>query len=91
MSVVEDLDVLEDAGPGLVTRSVVLLMDQLGLQRVEERLLHRVVEAVALPAHAANQAMFFEELLVVLRRVLAATIRVMHEAGSSSTSAQGHP
>jgi len=46
-TVVEALDVLEDREAGLLSRSVVLLIDELGLERVEEALDRGVVEAVA--------------------------------------------
>ncbi len=46
-SIVEHFYVLEDRQAGLLSRSVVLLADELGLERVEEALDQGVVEAVS--------------------------------------------
>src|SRR5271165_2050691 len=53
LGVVEDLHVLDDARPRLGPAGVVLVVDQLLLQRGEEALHRCVVPALALVAHAA--------------------------------------
>ena len=54
-------------------------LPQLALHRREEALHHRVVVAVALPAHAAHDALRFEDFLVVLARVRAALVGMMQQ------------
>jgi hypothetical protein len=46
-SIVEHLDVVEDVGPGEITRLVDAFLDPLFLQTAKERLRHGVVPAVA--------------------------------------------
>src|SRR5438034_7323446 len=50
--VVEPLDVVEHIPLRLGPRAIGAMVDQLGLERLEEALDHRVVPAVAPPAHA---------------------------------------
>jgi hypothetical protein len=53
-SVVEALGVVEHIGPGVVARRMATTVAALGLQAREEALRHRVVPAVAPPAHAES-------------------------------------
>src|SRR5687767_590063 len=80
LAVVERLDVIEDAGPSLLARPVVLVVDEFGLQGVEEALLGRVVVAVALAAHAGDDAVRFEHSAELGGRVLHSAIGVMNQA-----------
>ncbi len=70
--VVVGFDVLKDIGfgrcPGRVTRPLYLFH----LQRMEEAFHGGIVVTVALPAHAAQQAMVLKQRLVIQGRVLAA-------------------
>ena len=71
-SVVEDLDVLEDLASSLRSRVVPAEVLKLGLERTEEALRHRVVPAVALPAHACEDPALAELPAEFLAGVLAA-------------------
>ena len=88
--VVEGLDVLEDGGPGLASSDVVRAVDELGLERREEALRDGVVPAIALAAHAAVDAVFSKQLLIVPTGVLDAAVRVMEEPGLGPPGSQGH-
>ncbi len=61
LPVVERLDVVEQAGARVAVVAVLLVAHELGLQRVEETLHRRVVVAVALAAHAREQAALGEQ------------------------------
>ena len=80
-AVVEALDPLEDREAGGFSCAVVLVVDELGLEGVEEALGDGVVEAVPRPAHARDEAVAVEQGLVGGRRVLAAAIGVVDEPG----------
>src|SRR5437773_8826912 len=62
--VVEPLDVVEHIPPRLGPRAIGAMVDQLGLERLEEALDHRVVPAVAPPAHAGPDPVAREERLI---------------------------
>src|SRR3954470_12285300 len=64
LTIVEDFDVLEDVAPGLVAGLVVAMMDQFGLQAVEEALHGRVVPAVTFAAHRTHHAVLGQFLLI---------------------------
>ena len=70
--VIEAVDVLEDGGLGLAARFPSPAPDQLGLDGLEEGLDGRIVVAVALAAHRYLEGMFAQDLLVVVRTILAA-------------------
>src|SRR5262245_4776801 len=89
-AVVEGLDVVEHAGTGLVARGVALVIDELGLQRVEEALLRRVVVAVAGAAHAGDEAVGVEHGAELGGGVLHAAVRVMDQTDCRCTLADGH-
>ena len=63
-AVVPALDPLEHARPRLGPRAVTYPVHQLALQAAEEALGHRVVVAVARPAHAARDAMLRQQRAV---------------------------
>jgi hypothetical protein len=54
--------------------------DQLGLDGFEERLNCRIIIAIAFATHRYFEAVLAQDLLVVMRTVLAAAIRVMDAA-----------
>lgn len=62
----EPLEIGKDIGTGFAPRPVACSVDPLALQRPEESLACRVVAAVADLAHAADQGMTAEELLVAV-------------------------
>ena len=88
--IVVGFDVLKDIGfgrfPGRVTCSLYLLH----LQGMEEAFHGRVVVTVALPAHAAQQAMVLKQRLVIQGRVLAAPIGMQDQPGWGTAPEQGH-
>src|SRR3954471_5616029 len=70
LPVVEDLDVLEHRRPGLRPGAEMDVVDVLLLERGEEGLHRRVVEAVALAAHRLLDAAPLQDLAVGLGSVL---------------------
>jgi hypothetical protein len=90
LTIVEDLDVVEDGRAGLSPRGPLKNVSDLVLQRAEEALDTGVVPAVALPAHAADHVLAGEQLPVVAARVLAAPIGVMHQPSCELALAQRH-
>ena len=59
--VVEHFDVAEDVRAGVAACGADLPTDTLALEQLEEALGHRVVVAVAAPAHAADQVVVAQE------------------------------
>jgi hypothetical protein len=66
-----------------------LVVDDLGLERVPERLHERVVGELARPVHALHDAERSEPGAIGLGGVFGATIGVEHEAGRRATAQQG--
>src|SRR6266568_1756910 len=77
--VVEPLDVVEHIPLRLGPRAIGAMVDQLGLERLEEALDHRVVPAVAPPAHAGPDPVAGEERLIGRAGILTALIRVVQQ------------
>src|SRR5947209_2928503 len=90
LTIVEDLDVLEDVAPGLIAGLIVTMMDQFSLQAVEEALHGGVVPAVAFAAHRTHHAVLDQLLLIVTGSVLAATVGMMHAARQRPASLDRH-
>lgn len=84
--VIEHLDVVEDIGACVTARGVDLAAHALALEQLEEALGHRVVEAVAPPAHAADQVVLAQERLALMAGELAALIGVHHDGVFRSTA-----
>ncbi len=78
-SLVPDLDPLEDRQPRLLVRAEATAVHQLLLQRRPEALHHRVVVAVAGPAHALRHAVILEEVAALPAGVLHAPVGVVHQ------------
>lgn len=57
-AVVKTLDIVEYLGLDVGSRAVDLAVSALDLERLEAALHHRIVPAVARPAHAAGDAQF---------------------------------
>ena len=72
--VIEAVNVLEDGCLSLATRFPRPAPDQLSLDRLEEGFDGGIVIAVALAAHRGQQPMLAQDLLIVMRTVLAATV-----------------
>src|SRR5262249_43097208 len=79
-TVVKDFYVVEDFAAGLGARAPSGLVDQFNLECGEEALGHCVVPAIGSAAHAAQQRMPREQLLVFAAGVLAATIRMVKQS-----------
>src|SRR5580765_192777 len=88
VAVIEALDVLEDRGPRLGARVKREVIEPLGLDRVEETLDRGVVVTVAGTAHAADDAVAVEDVLVPGTGVRTAAIAVMYQAGERAPCAQ---
>ena len=68
--IVEDVDVFEDRQLRRSARRPRPLPQQLGLDRLEERLDGRIVVAISRPAHRHLEAVLAQDLLVIVRAVL---------------------
>ena len=88
--IVKAVDVLEGGQLGVSARVPRLSPDQLGLDRLEERLDGGVVIAVALAAHRYLEAVMTQELLIIMGAILAAAIRMMDAALGRLAERHGH-
>jgi len=70
--VVEHFNVIEDIRPGQIPGFIYAFSDPFFFQRTEERFGHRIIPAVATPAHARRQVIGPVEALPVVTAVLAA-------------------
>lgn len=59
-TIVEDFDVVKQAGFGLLVRKIVLAMHLLFFQSGKEALNWRIIPAVTLATHAAHDALFLK-------------------------------
>jgi hypothetical protein len=90
-AIVEHLDVVEYFTYCLSACTKQCLVNELDFQGGEEALGHGVISAITLATHAARDATGFEQLSVIVGRILTATVGVMHQAGTGLTRVQGHP
>ena len=74
--VIEAVDVLEDGRLSLSAGFPRASPNQLGLDRLEEGLNGGVIVAIALAAHRHLEPMLAQDLLIVMRTILAAAIAV---------------
>ena len=70
LAVVEQFDVLEQLAACLSSGTPLALIDQFDFERGEKAFCHRVVPAVAFTAHAALDAVYRQQLLIVVAGVL---------------------
>ena len=84
--VVEVLDVVPDRRLRFVPASVTRIVNELGAQRSEEALGDSIVPAIAFAAHARRHPKVGERFAVVLARVWASSIGVMHESGRNDAT-----
>ena len=54
LPVIEDFNILKDAGLSLLSSLVPVMMDPFGFEGIEETLYDRIVVAIAFSAHAAD-------------------------------------
>lgn len=76
LSVVVGLNVFEHINLRVFPRGITGSLSLFDLQEVKEAFHRRVVVAVPLAAHAAEEAVLGQQLLVVVRGLLATPIRV---------------
>src|SRR5919108_2409127 len=79
-AIVEQFDVFEDFASCLGSSLPMALIAQFEFECGEKTLGHRVIPAIAFTAHAAQQTMRSQQLLILVAGVLAAAVRVMHQA-----------
>src|SRR6185437_4738638 len=89
-TVVKHFDVLEHTRSRLRSILIVLIVDQLLLQRGEKTFHRRVLPAVASPAHATGVVVPLQQPLVVVTGVLAATIRVRQQTFTRQATCYRH-
>jgi hypothetical protein len=85
LSIVEDFDVVEQAGFGLLVCHVVFSMHPLFFECGKETLDHRIVPAVALAAHTARNIPLLKPPLIGMRGVLATPVTVKEQRFWSSS------
>jgi len=73
LPVVEHFNVFADLGHCFLASAVFAVMNQFGLEGAEEAFHRGVVIAVPLATHGWHHTELFEQLLVALRAILAAT------------------
>ena len=77
-AVIEEFEIFKDGGTGLGAGLPLNLINEFEFEAGKETFGHRVVPAIAAPAHAAAQPVPGEQLLIIPTGVLAATIRMMN-------------
>src|SRR5262244_3283671 len=89
-SVVEQLHVVEDLGPRFLARGEAAMVDELVLKVAEEAFHHGVVVGVALAAHAGDEALPNEMLLIERADILRTLVAVMQQYGPGATLLDRH-
>ena len=90
LAVIEAFDERKDVLPGVVSRLIRLMVNQLILQGTEEAFRHGIVVAIAFATHARGQAERGEALPIGTAAVLGALIRVVDEARAHGALAHRH-
>ena len=75
LPIIEHLNIIEKILFRLIARLIVLAINPFGLDAAKETFHHRVVPAIALAAHAANDLQLVQRLLVNIRGILHAPDR----------------
>src|SRR4051812_49054714 len=89
-SIVETFDVGEDVTSGVLPCCIVLVMDELGLERVEETLHRGIVVAIGLAAHGRLEAGGLQRIAILRRSILNAAIGMVDQAGARPLHRDGH-
>jgi hypothetical protein len=79
-AVVKHLNVVNDTISGLLPGSAVRAKHSFSFQSSEETFQRRIIPAIAFPAHTANYAVIFKQLLKILTAILTAPVRVKKKA-----------
>lgn len=88
--IIEAVDVLKDCGLGLSTSFPRAPPDQLGLDGLEEGFDCGVIVAIPFPTHRHFEPVFAQDLLVVMRTVLAVPVAVEDAAFGWRSEGDGH-
>src|SRR5215510_16402782 len=80
LPIVEELEVVEELGPGRRPSGPGHVVDKLDLQRREEALRDGIVPANSPAAHAADDPMLLQHTLVGATGVLTPAVRMMQQA-----------
>ena len=88
--VVEHFNVIEDIRPDQIPGFIYAFSDPFFFQRTEERFGHRIIPAVATPAHARRQVIGPAEALPVVTAVLATLIAVNDNLAVRFSTPHGH-
>ncbi len=88
--VVEHFNVIEDIRPGQIPGFVYSLPDTFFFQLTEERFGHRIIPAVATPAHAPSQVIGPAEVLPVVTAILATLITMCDDLTVWFSTPDGH-
>ena len=89
LTIIKHFNVLKHGRPRLLPRLEPEERQPFRLQRVEKRFRDRIVVAIPFPAHALNDPALGQDFPEILRRVLAAPIRMEHPLGAASAVADG--
>src|SRR5690349_8042909 len=79
LAVVKQFDIFEHLVAGLSSSTPPAPIHEFDFERGEKTFRHRVVPAIAFTAHAALDAVYRQQLLILVAGVLAAAIRVMQQ------------
>jgi hypothetical protein len=88
--VIEPIDVFEDRHLSLSAGVPGVSPDQLCLDGFEERFNGGVVIAISLATHGCPEPMLAQDLLIIVRTILAATISMMNAALGWCPQSDGH-
>ena len=88
--VIEAIDVFEDSNLGSPSRLPGMPPDQLRLDGFEEGLHRSIIIAISLAAHGHFEAMQAQQLLIIVRTVLTAPVRMVDAALRWTTQSYGH-
>lgn len=78
--VVERFDVFNDVVDGLLSRKILFRVNQLSLNDAMKRFNTGVIVTVSFAAHACNHVVFTQNSLVLMWRILTATIWMMNQS-----------
>src|SRR5260370_18875442 len=90
LPVVEDFQILEDAGARLLRGLEVVALDAFGFERAKETLHQRVIIGFPFPTHAHADPPVLQACSVARRGVLAAAIPMMHQPGPRPSPTATH-
>lgn len=90
LTVLEDLEILEDLAAPLLARLEHVVSEQFSFQGRKERLHHPIVKTIPFLAHAGHGTTFAQRRWIQATRVWRPTIRMMNHAGWGASPREGH-